>query len=67
MCPVCGDVFHHRAKRSWFFKHVLYFLPFRVYFCQRCEKNVYVLIKDQAGLTQHDAKVRPRRSYTPAA
>ncbi|WP_157799087.1 hypothetical protein [Mucilaginibacter auburnensis] len=45
-CPACHQAFHHRTKRSWFMKYVLYFLPFRVYFCDRCDKDVYVLFRE---------------------
>jgi len=48
-CPVCTGAFHHRVKRSWFLKHALYFLPIKIYYCEHCQKNVYVLMKDQSA------------------
>ncbi|HZY36344.1 MAG TPA: hypothetical protein VFE53_06825 [Mucilaginibacter sp.] len=55
LCPICGQEFHHRVKRTWFLKHVLYFMPFRIYYCEGCEKNVYVLVKDQPEMPQKPA------------
>jgi len=49
-CPICGGAFHHRVKRNWFLKHALYFVPIKIYHCGGCEKDVYVLFKDQSGL-----------------
>nr|WP_294792968.1 hypothetical protein [uncultured Mucilaginibacter sp.] len=46
ICPACQSSFHHREKRSWFIKHVLFYLPFKVYFCERCSKDVYILFRD---------------------
>ena len=30
-------------------------MPVKVYFCDRCEKNVYVLIRDQPDLSHKPA------------
>ena len=30
-------------------------MPFKIYFCERCEKNVYVLFKDQPDLINKPA------------
>jgi len=49
-CPVCSHTFHSRVKRNWFLRNVLYFLPIKIYFCNVCEKNVYILVKDQTEL-----------------
>jgi hypothetical protein len=54
-CPLCRQTFHHRVKRSWFLKYALCFMPFRVYFCERCEKNVYVRFKDQPEMSHKPA------------
>jgi len=54
-CPVCTAAFHHRVKRSWFLKHALYFLPIKIYYCEHCEKNVYVLMKDQPAMLDKPA------------
>jgi DNA-directed RNA polymerase subunit RPC12/RpoP len=48
-CPACAHAFHHRVKRSWLLKHAFYFLPIKVYHCNHCEKNVYVLMTDQSA------------------
>ncbi len=42
-CPDCHEPFHHRTKRSWFMKNILFFMPFKVYFCDKCDKDVYML------------------------
>jgi len=54
-CPVCTHTFHHRVKRDWFLKHALYFLPIKIYYCDSCQKNVYVLMKDQSGALDEPA------------
>ncbi|MCR8560227.1 hypothetical protein KXD93_21425 [Mucilaginibacter sp. BJC16-A38] len=45
-CPVCAHAFHHRVKRNWFLKHVLFFLPIKIYCCSECKKAVYMVVKD---------------------
>jgi len=46
-CPVCSAVFYTRVKRNWFIKNALFFLPIKVYYCDHCEKNVYVLVSEK--------------------
>jgi hypothetical protein len=55
ICPLCGGVFHHKVRRNWFLRYALYFIPVKIYFCKRCDKNVYVLIKDQPRLSDKPA------------
>lgn len=44
-CRKCGSSFHFQLHRNWFVKTFLFFLPLRVYFCAKCQKTRYVLIK----------------------
>jgi len=55
LCPLCGQAFHHRVKRPWVLRYALYFMPVKIYFCDHCEKNVYVLIKDLPDLSHKPA------------
>jgi hypothetical protein len=46
-CPLCAHGFHHRVKRNWFLKYTLFFVPVKIYYCDLCKKNVYVVLTDQ--------------------
>jgi len=54
-CPACHQPFHSRTKRSWFIKHILYFLPFKVYFCKCCDKDVYILFQQHQEIQKNAA------------
>ncbi|OOQ60141.1 hypothetical protein BC343_26845 [Mucilaginibacter pedocola] len=45
-CPKCGKHFHHKLHRSWFYKNVLFFIPYKKYFCANCKKAYYIIKKD---------------------
>jgi hypothetical protein len=53
-CYKCSTVYHYRIKRNWFLKHVLFFLPIKIYFCGHCVKNRYILLTDKG-----ETKYRP--------
>ena len=44
-CAKCGSSFHFQMHRNWLIKTFLFFLPLRVYFCAKCQKSRYVIVK----------------------
>jgi hypothetical protein len=54
-CPACACRFHHRVKRNWLLKHALYFLPIKIYYCDNCRKNIYMLMTDQSAVLDKPA------------
>jgi len=46
-CYKCNSVYHYRLRRNWFFKNLLFFLPFKIYFCGHCVKKRYLLLTDK--------------------
>jgi len=44
-CSKCGSPFHFKMRRSWFTKNILFFLPIKKYFCAKCKKSSYILVK----------------------
>jgi hypothetical protein len=44
-CAKCGSSFHFQLHRNWLVKTFLFFLPLRVYFCAKCQRSRYVIVK----------------------
>lgn len=43
-CRKCSAIFHYQIPRPFILKHILGFLPIRIYWCPKCKKNRYVWI-----------------------
>lgn len=50
-CRKCGSSYHFQLHRNWFVKKVLFFLPLRIYFCAKCQKTRYVLVKKKSEVS----------------
>jgi len=47
-CRRCNTDFHYQVPRGFVLKHLLGFLPIRIYWCPKCTTNRYVWVGDKA-------------------